>query len=352
LIHFYKSQLSPPAMFAPLLLAALHTAVIADNNFLTGANDIIAVLGQDGEIQASPFSVQFGKKDIWLPRSGHQVEVRVNSEAAPGLAMVLDSTGTGYFPTREQPGGRQYRFWTALLGMGEPAPKHRTNTATPAQLGGLGLRPGPNPVQYKVTTKGGSVVLAGGVIHLLNSTDRLVVTDIDGTVTKSNVRGFLLPALGISDWKHQGIVELYRRISDQGYTLMFLSNRAIGQSDMTREYIASLREGPHSMPLGPVFLQVESVLGALETELIQGQPEVNKIAALSRVRGLFPDREPFWAAYGNKAHDMLAYKAVGVNPDRIYNILSDSRLVSEGTGLATNFTQAIRSVGDIFPALG
>ena len=26
-------------------------------------------------------------------RSGHQVEVRVNSEAAPGLAMVLDSTG-------------------------------------------------------------------------------------------------------------------------------------------------------------------------------------------------------------------------------------------------------------------
>ena len=100
--------------------------------------------------------------------------------------------------------------------------------------------------------------------------------------------------------------------------------RAIGQSDMTREYIASLREGPHSMPLGPVFLQVtqalavtaaqvESVLGALETELIQGQPEVNKIATLSRVRGLFPDREPFWAAYGNKAHDMLAYK-VGKRP--------------------------------------
>ena len=33
-----------------------------------------------------------------------------------------------------------------------------------------------------------------------------------------------------------------------------------------------------------------------------------------------------------------------MDPDRIYNILSDSRLVSEGTGLASNFTQAIRWV--------
>ena len=28
----------------------------------------------------------------------------------------------------------------------------------------------------------------------------------------------------------------------------------------------------------------------------------------SRVRGLFPGRDPFWAGYGNKAWDILAYK--------------------------------------------
>ena len=32
--------------------------------------------------------------------------------------------------------------------------------------------------------------------------------DFDGTVTKSNIRGLLLPALGLSDWKHGGVVEL------------------------------------------------------------------------------------------------------------------------------------------------
>jgi len=306
--------------------------VKADNNFLTGANDVIAVKrseegGGDVDINASPFAVQFGKKDIWLPRSGHQVKVTVNNVPAPSLAMVLDSTGTAYFPTQEQPGGRQYRFWTALLGMGEPAPQHRTNSASPSQLAALDLRPGVNSIKYEVTTKSGSTVTTSASIHLINSTARLVVSDIDGTVTKSNVRGIVLPALGISDWKHEGVVELYSKIADQGYTIMFLTNRAIGQSEMTADYIKSLSEGRFKMPQGPVLLQVESVLGALETELLNGQPEVNKIAALSRVRGLFPGREPFWAGYGNKAWDILAYKAIGINPNRIFNVLSDSKVI-------------------------
>ena len=72
----------------------------------------------------------------------------------------------------------------------------------------------------------------------------------------------------------------------------------------------------------------------------------------SRVRGLFPGREPFWAGYGNKAWDILAYKvltvfcsclcvtvvayfvfvfvflqAIGINPNRIFNVLSDSKVI-------------------------
>merc|ERR1719431_1592923 len=122
-------------------------------------------------------------------------------------------------------------------------------------------------------------------------------------VTKSNIRGMILPALGLSDWKHSGVVELYQKIAEQGYTLVYLTNRAIGQSDMTREYIYSLKEKPYRMPRGPVLLQVESLFGAFKTEVIKGQPEVNKIAALSRVKGLFPGN-PFFSGFGNKAWDI------------------------------------------------
>ena len=59
----------------------------------------------------------------------------------------------------------------------------------------------------------------------------------------------------------------FYKISDQGYTILYLTNRAIGQSDMTRNYLESLRESGYKMPEGPILLQVDSVLGAFETEV-------------------------------------------------------------------------------------
>merc|ERR1719412_2593174 len=136
---------------------------LADNNFLTGSNDIIAVLDEYGDLAASPFSVQFGKKDIWLPRSGHIVKMKVNSQDVP-VGLVLDSQGRAYFPTQHNDvGKRQYRFWSALLGLGDGNPKHRTTTATSSQ----------------VTTTTGTVVTTQSNLHLINNNSRLVVSDID-----------------------------------------------------------------------------------------------------------------------------------------------------------------------------
>ena len=56
-----------------------------------------------------------------LPRSGHEVVMVVNSVTSP-LTMVLDSTGHGYFPTQEQPGGRQYRWAGGSRGEAIPTP--------------------------------------------------------------------------------------------------------------------------------------------------------------------------------------------------------------------------------------
>jgi len=331
-----------------LSFLSIVNVVSTDNNFLTGANDILVVKDEFGEMRASPFSVQFGKKDIWLPRSGHIVKLEVNNVEVP-VTMVLDSEGQGYFPTQEKDKRkRQYRFWSALLGFGEPQDKHRTSTATNDQLSQLGLSPGLNSLYYKVTTESGSEVTVGCIIHLINNTRKLIVSDIDGTVTRSNIRGFILPVLGLSDWKHEGVVDLYSRISDQGYQMLYLTNRPIGQSSLTRDYMHSLTNGDRKMPLGPVMLQVESLIGAIQTEVFQEQPEVNKIAALSRIRGLFT-QNPFYAGFGNKAWDILAYKALNINPDLIYNVGEDSVLYNEGTGISSNYTQIIKRVPELFP---
>ena len=50
------------------------------------------------------------------------------------------------------------------------------------------LRPGMNSLEYRVETSSGSVVTSEASIFLLNNTAKIVVSDIDGTVTKYNNR--------------------------------------------------------------------------------------------------------------------------------------------------------------------
>ena len=50
------------------------------------------------------------------------------------------------------------------------------------------LRPGMNSLEYRVETSSGSVVTSEASIFLLNNTAKIVVSDIDGTVTKYNKR--------------------------------------------------------------------------------------------------------------------------------------------------------------------
>ena len=135
---------------------------------------------------------------------------------------------------------------------------------------------------------------------------------------------------------------------------------------MTRDYIFSLEEGGVAMPPGPVLLQVDSVVGALKTEVrlcccgwlssyfmwpqvIKGQPELNKIVALSKIRGLFPSN-PFVAGFGNTEWDILAYKALSIDPDMIFTVMEDSSLVVEGTGLPTSYSNIINNVTNLFPS--
>lgn len=63
--------------------------------------------------------------------------------------------------------------------------------------------------------------------------------------------------------------------------MLYLTNRAIGQSAMTRDYLFSLQEAESAMPTGPLFLQVESLVGALQTEVREKEWKIQKIHTLN-----------------------------------------------------------------------
>ena len=126
-----------------------------------------------------------------------------------------------------------------------------------------------------------------------------MISDIDGTITKSDVLGHILPAIG-HDWAQSGVAQLFSKIRNNGYHIMYLSARAIGQSTITKDYLHSVKQGGVHLPDGPLFLNPDSLLHAFKREVIDRNPEEFKISCLKEIQSLFGDKNPFFAGYGNR----------------------------------------------------
>ncbi|XP_061850471.1 phosphatidate phosphatase LPIN2 isoform X4 [Colius striatus] len=81
------------------------------------------------------------------------------------------------------------------------------------QIAKLKLRDGPNDVVFSITTQYQGTCRCAGTIYLWNWNDKIIISDIDGTITKSDALGHILPQLG-KDWTHQGIAKLYHSINE------------------------------------------------------------------------------------------------------------------------------------------
>uniref|UniRef100_A0AAY4AGX3 phosphatidate phosphatase n=1 Tax=Denticeps clupeoides TaxID=299321 RepID=A0AAY4AGX3_9TELE len=122
----------------------------------------------------------------------------------------------------------------------------------------LQLQDGPNSVIFSVTTQYQGTCRCEGTIYLWNWDDKIVISDIDGTITRSDTLGHILPTLG-KDWTHQGIARLYHKVSQNGYKFMYCSARAIGMADLTRGYLNWVNERGTMLPQGPVLLSPSSL---------------------------------------------------------------------------------------------
>ena len=80
-------------------------------------------------------------------------------------------------------------------------------------------------------------------------------------ITRSDVLGQILPMVG-KDWSQSGVTELYTKIAKNGYKFAYLSARAIGQAQITRDYLKSVKQGELTLPPGPLFLNPSSLINA------------------------------------------------------------------------------------------
>ncbi|XP_073682608.1 phosphatidate phosphatase LPIN1 isoform X2 [Garra rufa] len=254
-----------------------------------------------------------------------------------------DSGGAKQNPVSDQPevlqstGGHCYR---------------KTLRLSSEQLASLYLKDGPNDVVFSVTTQYQGTCRCEGTIYLWNWDDKIVISDIDGTITRSDTLGHILPTLG-KDWTHQGIARLYHRVSQNGYKFMYCSARAIGMADMTRGYLHWVNERGTMLPMGPVLLSPSSLFSAFHREVIEKKPEKFKIECLTDIKNLFlPNKEPFYAAFGNRATDVYSYKEVGVPLNRIFTVNPKGELIQEHAKTnISSYGRLCEVVDHVFPLL-
>ncbi|KAL8182278.1 UNVERIFIED_CONTAM: Nuclear elongation and deformation protein 1 [Gekko kuhli] len=238
-------------------------------------------------------------------------------------------------------------------------PSHGTSTSykkslrlSSDQIAKLKLRDGPNDVVFSITTQYQGTCRCAGTIYLWNWNDKIIISDIDGTITKSDALGQILPQLG-KDWTHQGIAKLYHSINENGYKFLYCSARAIGMADMTRGYLHWVNDKGTILPRGPLMLSPSSLFSAFHREVIEKKPEKFKIECLNDIKNLFgPCEQPFYAAFGNRPNDVYAYMQVGVPDCRIFTVNPKGELIQEQTkGNKSSYYRLSELVEHVFPLL-
>lgn len=278
-----------------------------------------------------------------------------------------------------------------------PHTMQTTLTPSSEQLTRMNLIDGRNTIMFKVDGTSKTITT---YLFLLRPDTRIVISDIDGTITKSDAWGHVYTMIG-KDWTHSGVAELFDKISKNDYIFLYLSSRPLSQIRYTRKYLTSVKQNGYSLPIGPILHSPDGIFGAIYREIISRKPEEFKIACLKEVMDIFPGngnndnqtnmksdniefeniaikksestivpdditalnskltdlsfktiKTPFIAGFGNRKTDIITYKEVGIHRSRIFTIDTTGTIVSEFTNTVSDSYLSLNNiVENVFPPI-
>ncbi|XP_024542756.1 phosphatidate phosphatase PAH1 isoform X2 [Selaginella moellendorffii] len=226
---------------------------------------------------------------------------------------------------------------------------NKTLIPTSEQLASLKLKPGRNKITFTFTTRVLGKQQVDARIYLWKWNTKVVISDVDGTITKSDVLGQVMPLVG-RDWTQTGVTRLFSAIKDNGYELIFLSARAISQAYLTRQFLVNLKQDGEALPDGPVVISPDGLFPSLYREVIRRAPHEFKIGCLEDIRALFPPEcQPFYAGFGNRDTDEISYLKVGIPKGKIFIINPKGEVIVNNILDLKSYTSLHKLVNDMFP---
>ncbi|KAF8024553.1 hypothetical protein BT93_F1657 [Corymbia citriodora subsp. variegata] len=185
-----------------------------------------------------------------------------------------------------------------------PKPKYRkkmfrTKTPTSEQVASLNLREGSNTITFTFSTAMLGKQQVDCKIYLWKWNDRIIISDVDGTITKSDVLGQFMPIVGV-DWSHTGVAHLFSAIKDG-----------------------------NALPDGPVVISPDGIFPSLFRE----------------------DCNPFYAGFGNRDTDEISYLKVGIPKGKIFIINPKGEVAVNHHIKTKSYTSIHALVHGMFPPM-
>ncbi|KAH1065621.1 hypothetical protein J1N35_030608 [Gossypium stocksii] len=227
----------------------------------------------------------------------------------------------------------------------------RAITPTSEQLASLNLKDGINHITFTFSTSMLGKQQVDARIYLWKWNTHIVISDVDGTITRSDVLGQFMPMVGI-DWLQTGVAHLFSAIKENGYELLFLSARAISQAYITRQFLVNLKQDGKGLPDGPIVISPDGLFPSLYREVIRRAPHEFKIACLEDIKALFPlDCNPFYAGFGNRDTDEMSYLKVGIPKGKIFTINPKGEVVTNHHVATKSYSSLHDLVHRVFPPM-
>eukprot|EP00934_Nitzschia_sp_Nitz4_P002830 Nitzschia sp. Nitz4//scaffold110_size71422//49998//51233//NITZ4_005879-RA/size71422-processed-gene-0.24-mRNA-1//-1//CDS//3329533104//2820//frame0 len=184
---------------------------------------------------------------------------------------------------------------------------------------GHALCPGRNPVRYLLLHNGAVVGVALANIYLWSASDKVIVSDIDGTITCSNAGGIYDTILTENySHCHDDICELLSSlVVDDDVHIVYVTSRPVSLASTTRKFLHNLRQDNHRLPDGPILGFGGNMRQLVVMELISRQTHHFKAEILWKnvvqpFQKTGQSRSVLVAAFGNTLMDVQAYNMVNV----------------------------------------
>lgn len=265
------------------------------------AMDVIVTKDSKMLFHSTPFYILFSTP-MFSKACVERVSVEVNGKAIPEIQMFKDLNGEVCFVDEENAGANNHQ-----------------KVPTQEVLQSMKLARGENKVKFIATTTRQS---ACAKIFLWNTNTKIVVTDIDGTITRSDMRGHLYNRFGMK-WHHNDVANCFSKVYELGYQIVYITARSMTMEGVTRKYIGEL-----ALPAGPLLLSPKTLVGAFTSELITRDAKLGKMEHLSNIVNLFPNCEnPIVAGFGNNENDEWAYKKAGIPKSHIFIVNKKSEIL-------------------------